>query len=132
MLTSTSIALAKLFITYPTPYDIYHEHDDCIRICHEWLSAQRLRKQNTGFGVRQVRNLIMQWGGSYVSKDDMLVAASMVPGLRLDMGKGNLQKSLTLPSDARLIGISQAFRHPDQRERFERDDLRLKRYKFFE
>ena len=87
MLTSTSIALAKLFITYPTPYDIYHEHDDCIRICHEWLSAQRLRKQNTGFGVRQVRNLIMQWGGSYVSKDDMLWQRAWCQGCGLIWGK---------------------------------------------
>lgn len=131
MITAGQIAMAKALHTYRNPDDILHEHDDCIRICYEWLSAQKLQKSTqAGPEIASLRNLIIRWGGSYVSRDDLDIALHFLPSIKVDRYSSNLSKRLTLPSDQRLVGIGQAMRHRDKRDDMQRMDG--KRYKLFE
>lgn len=130
MLTGEQIAAAKRQVRYRYPDDILHEHDDCIRMCYEWLSAQRHTTSSHGRGVAGFRSLIMHWAGSYVSKDDVDVALVMLPRLIVTMHDSNLSRKLVLPKDSRLEGIGQVMRHPEQRTYLQRDIDRI--YKAFE
>lgn len=131
MLSGEDIAKAKQRVVYQTPHDIFHEHDDCIRICHEWLSAQTLTINKHGQGVVGFRSLIIHWAGRYVSRDDVMVAATFIPKLHLDVHCSNLSRKLVLPRDQRLDGVGEAMRHPDQRYRL-KEDLRRRLYVIFE
>lgn len=130
MLTSKQIADAKKRVRYRYPNDILHEHDDCIRMCHEWLQVQSSVSGMKGPGIAMFRSLIMHWAGSYVSKDDVDVALVFLPTLKVTLHESNISKKLMLPDDRRLKDLGAAMRHPDQRLYLERD--MRKTYKRFE
>lgn len=108
MLTEAQIAEAKRTIIY-THSDPLHEHDDCVRIASEWLSAQT---QTAGTMRKRyaMKHLIEKWGGRYVSQSDVELAAHILR-LRGKYPHFNISARLTEPAKSRLSGIGEAFSH---------------------
>jgi len=117
MLTAQQIADAKQTCRYEHRADIFHEHDDCIRLAYEWLDAQNVRATASGKS-RPLKHIIEKWAGRYVSQSDVEVAASMHPRIRGKYPDFNLSARLVLPSDKRLDGIGEALTQ-DYRERID-------------
>ena len=107
MLTAQQIAAAKRNCRYEHRADIFHEHDDCIRIAYEWLDAQNVRSTPNGKS-RPLKHIIEKWAGRYVSQSDVEVAAAMHPRIRGKYPDFNLSARLVLPADKRLDGIGEA------------------------
>jgi hypothetical protein len=93
-----------------------HEHDDCIRIAYEWLDAQRKTKTPRWPRHYALKHLIERWAGRYVSQNDVEVAAELHPEIRGVYPSYNIGTRLVWPSEARLVGISEAMKHPNYRE----------------
>jgi hypothetical protein len=107
MLTGAEIAAAKKGVRYEVPREVFHEHDDCIRMAYEWLDAQNVRATPSGKS-RPLKHIIEKWAGRYVSQSDVEVAAAMHPRIRGKYPDFNLSARLVLPSDKRLEGIGEA------------------------
>lgn len=105
MLSARIIAAAKKRVYYD-PSNARFQHDDCIRIAHQWLGAQTKTKAVTRVD-RQLKHYIETWGGRYVSESDVQVAAEILK-LQGTYPCFNISRRLTLPSDARLAGIGEA------------------------
>lgn len=118
LLTDTDIAIAVKAL--PNKFGLNHESPDSVRISVEWLSAQR-RTSTMPVEMHNLKHLIENWGGRYVSRGDVQVAALLLdikgiyPSLYLDMG------NLVLPDKRRLAHISEA--HSQKRYRNRADDL---------
>lgn len=100
MLSKRSIEAAKKRTKYLQPSHAMHQHDDCIRIAHEWLAAQTKTKEPVKI-ARPLKHLIEDWGGRYVSEQDVEVAAELHK-LRGTYPAFNISRRLVLPSDSRL------------------------------
>lgn len=84
-----------------------HEHDDCIRIAHEWFDAQTITKVPTRKNMA-IKHIIENWAGRYISKSDVEVAAALHPKIRGIYPHFNIDARLTRPSDSRLADIPEA------------------------
>ena len=90
--------------------DGHHEHNDCIRMAYEWLDAQQKTK-NIRNTHNPLKHIIEKWSGRYVSTSDVVVAAFLHPNIKGAYPNFNISSRLTLPSVARLSGISEAGKH---------------------
>ncbi|GEP12545.1 hypothetical protein MMMDOFMJ_3147 [Methylobacterium gnaphalii] len=115
MLTSEQIARAKREFQYSAPGNIHHEHDDCIRIAYEWLDAQ-IKLGRTQRGYVALKHIIEEWGGRYVSQNDVEIAAHLHPEVRGIYPAFNLSRKAVEPCTSRLKGIEQANRMPGYRD----------------
>lgn len=115
-LSDKQIDEAKAEANLPSPR---HEHNDCIRMCYEWLSAQKTTKSK-----RQAdwKHFVEDWCGRYVTEDDIKVAALLHPDIERDGAKLNISKRLVLPSFERLSGTGEAKKH---RARMDEDYKRI-------
>jgi len=111
MISDEQIELAKSQTTYTD--EIYHEHNDCIRITYQWLDAQKkIKRANPNFF--DLKHLIERWGGRYVSSADVCVAAHLHPDIEGSYPEFNISSArLTEPSLERLNGVSEAMKHKD-------------------
>lgn len=96
----------------------HYEHNDCIRMAYEWLSAQNTvkvaKKQHL-----ELKHIIEKWAGRYVSQDDVEVAAAALhPRVTGKYPNFNLSARLVMPNDRRLQGIGEALSQ-DYRERLD-------------
>lgn len=109
MLTDNEIERAKMNTNYGS-LGAHHEHNDCIRMAHEWLDAQikNTKKCSKNFPLK---HLIEEWCGRYVSSSDVRVAATLHPDISGEYPNFNISVRLTQPSKSRLEGISEAFTH---------------------
>lgn len=114
MITDKDIELAKQRTDYNSDLP-NHEHNDCIRIAYEWLDAQNIIS-NISSRKYDLKHLIEEWAGRYVSKTDVLVAAEMHPGINGKYPFFNISSRLTEPSLSRLEGIGEAFNHSNYRD----------------
>ena len=121
MLTAKQIEDAKALVRYSHPTEVFHEHDDCIRIAYEWLDAQNTIA-TTNKAYRPLKHIIEEWAGRYVSQSDVEVAAFLHSRISGKYPNFNLSARLTLPSDRRLKEIGEAMTQ-DYRE-----DFQLKTY----
>lgn len=110
-ITNEQIEAAKANTNYTTGKP-HHEHPDCIRIAVEWLAAQRQIKRPTrrAFLCFPLKHIIESWGGRYVSRDDVEVAALLL-GLQGQYPRFNISSRLTRPSSKRIQGVGQAMTH---------------------
>ncbi len=109
MLTNYDIEKAKQKCHYSLPNPA-HYHDDCIRIAYEWLDAQKPIK-NPQLKVLDLKHIIENWAGRYVSRSDVEVAATLHPKFFGRYPCYNLSSKLVRPSTARLKHITEAFTH---------------------
>lgn len=86
-----------------------HQHPDCVRIAAEWLSAQK-RIRTPRFNC--YKHIIESWGGRYVSKDDVRVAAKLM-GIDGTYPYLQISSMLIRPDHSRLINVPNAFKHPN-------------------
>jgi hypothetical protein len=107
MLSDRQIDGAKKRVTYSSESKPYHEHHDDVRIAYEWLDAQA-RTKGTTRSARPLKHHIERWGGRYVSRSDVDVAAELHPDIRGAYPCFNISKRLILPSGTRLAGIGEA------------------------
>jgi len=108
MLTKQQIEDGKKATTYTN--DVFHEHDDCIRIAYEWFDAQTKTKSPYGRPwSADPKHFVECWGGRYVSQADVDVAAQLHPAIKGHYPNYNLKFAFTLPSVERLSGIEEAF-----------------------
>lgn len=106
MLTDSEIEAAKKMANLKDPY---FEHNDCIRIAYEWFDAQRLILSS---GKRRAyKHIIERWGGRYVSRSDVEIAASLHPEIKGQYPNYNISARLTYPKVSRLKGIGEALTH---------------------
>lgn len=117
MLTDEEIEYGKANVKYSLKENGHHEHNDCIRMAYEWLDAQRKIK-NLTTKTYALKHIIEKWSGRYVSIPDVDVAAFLHPEIHGIYPHFNISARLTKPSESRLNGISEAFKH-DYRERFD-------------
>ncbi len=108
MLSDTDIEAGKKRTKYSLRGDPHHEHNDCIRIAYEWLDAQVKTKERSN-KKHDLKHIIEQWGGRYVSQADVDVAAELHPEIRGKYPYFNISSRLTRPSKSRLEGIGEAF-----------------------
>lgn len=108
-ITDEEIAVAKMRATY-THSDPRHEHNDCIRIAYEWLDAQLLIKSHQKTGM-DLKHLIENWAGRYISTSDVEVAAHLHDDINGTYPHYNISSRLTEPSIERLVGITEAYKH---------------------
>lgn len=106
MLSSAEIMKAKTKTKY-RDNDHHHEHDDCIRIAYEWLDAQAKTKNPTKKRW-DLKHIIENWAGRYVSQSDVEVAAHMHHDIIGAYPLYNISSRLTEPSQKRLENISEA------------------------
>lgn len=92
----------------------HHEHNDCIRIAYEWLDAQTTIKTKPT-KTAALKHLVEDWGGRYISTDDVIVAAYLHPKIEGKYPTFNLSTRFCEPSLQRLEGIGQAFMHKRKR-----------------
>ncbi|WP_417733415.1 hypothetical protein [Roseovarius sp.] len=116
MLTTKQIENGKM--NAPTPHERHHEHDDCIRMAYEWLDAQKRTKQPTSKPFA-LKHIIENWGGRYVSQSDVEVAAWLHPDIKGTYPYFNISARLTLPSESRLEGIGEAYKHNSSPKRID-------------
>ena len=89
-------------------YQPRHEHDDCIRMAYEWLDAQKkLKSKRSG----DWKHLVQYWCGSYISEDDVKIAAHLHPDIQFEGSKVNISRRLVLPKRERLADIGEAYQH---------------------
>lgn len=100
------IDTAKNEVVYLYDDDIYHEHNDCIRIACEWVAAQNIT-QNRCTHIWGLKTLIECWGGRYVSGNDLEVAAHLL-GMPFKNGHIAISQRLVLPCQSRLKNIAKA------------------------
>lgn len=106
-ISSEQIAEAKEKVDYDPASSVHHKNDDAIRIAYEWLDAQtRTKSVNRKYIVSN--NLIPCWGGLYVSRSDIEVAAFLHPEIKGKHRYYNIGKLLVLPNDVRLENIKSA------------------------
>jgi hypothetical protein len=110
MLTDQQIEDAKLKVTYSLEEGGHHEHPDCIRIAYEWLDAQ-IKTKGPNKSHRSIKHYVEGWGGRYVSRTDVDVAAFLHPEIKGTYPFFNISSKLTLPSELRLSGIGEAHAH---------------------
>lgn len=115
-ITDQDIVAAKQSVRYSLRGDIHHEHLDCIRIAYEWLDAQGTRQTPSGRGW-ELKHMIENWAGRYVSQSDVDVAAEMHPRIYGRYPDFNLSTRLVVPNDCRLSGLGEAFKHEAKRDR---------------
>ena len=110
-LTKERIQQAKESIRY-TEYSPHHEHDDCVRIAYEFLSAQPVLSQPPPRHKRglfySLKSIIEHWAGRYVSTDDVKLAARIL-GLKGEYPFYNIPIAKTRPLTSRLTNIKEAF-----------------------
>jgi hypothetical protein len=87
-----------------------HQHDDCIRICFEWLDAQKIIKSKCKHQFA-IKHLIEQWAGRYVSMSDVEVAAKIHPQIIGIYPHYNISSKLVEPDKTRLKNIVEANKH---------------------
>jgi hypothetical protein len=92
--------------------EIYHEHNDCIRIAYVWLDAQKKTKRPTKYD-RAIKHIIEAWGGRYVSQTDVEVAAALHPDICGTYPNFNISAHLIRPARSRLEAISEAGTQPE-------------------
>jgi hypothetical protein len=102
MLTAEQIAAAKERVKYTLP--VNHGHDDRIRVAYEWLDAQTKTKGSIK-ATLEVKHLIEDWAGGYVSRSDVEVAAFLHPEIKGQYPFFNISRRLTRPADRRLQGL---------------------------
>lgn len=107
MLTSEQISAAKRGFRYIHRADVFHEHDDCIRMAYEWLDAQNTIATPNNKS-RPLKHIIEEWAGRYISQSDVEVAAHLHPRISGKYSNFNLSARLVLPSDRRLEDIGEA------------------------
>ena len=85
----------------------YHEHQDCIAIAIEWLSAQKRTKRPGKRTAPPLKHIIESWAGRYVSQSDVEVAATVlnIPGRYPHYA---ISQKMIKPSLSRLDGIGEA------------------------
>ena len=108
MMTDKQIADAKVGFKYSYNIEVFHEHNDCIRLAYEWLDAQNVRK-HISQQPRSLKQFVEKWAGRYVSDADVQIAASLNLRIRRRRGDFNVASRLILPSDQRLTHIGEAF-----------------------
>lgn len=108
MLTDKQIEQAKKTTPYTIGDDVFHEHNDCIRMAYEWLDAQKKTKGLTA-KTYALKHMIERWCGRYISTSDVDVAAHMHPDIHGQYPHFNISARLTRPSTERLKGIGEAF-----------------------
>jgi len=106
MITKKQIEKAKMEVILKGSG--HHVHDDCIRIAYEWLDAQQKTK-NPRNVPHDLKHLIEQWAGRYVSQSDVEIAAHLHPEILGSHPFYNISSRLTEPSVDRLKNIAQAF-----------------------
>jgi hypothetical protein len=89
--------------------DYYSESYDSVRIAYEWLDAQI--KINAHHHRKPIKHLIEGWGGRYISKDDVVTAASILGIAGEYKTLGISSKRLIIPDPSRLAKIKQASTH---------------------
>ncbi|MGE0810289.1 MAG: hypothetical protein AB7N69_06690 [Immundisolibacter sp.] len=107
MLTDNQIEYGKAKVTYSLNEGGRHEHHDCIRMAYEWLDAQKKIKNPTT-KTFALKHIIEEWAGRYISTSDVEVAAYLHPEIHGRYPHFNISARLTVPSDSRLSGISEA------------------------
>jgi len=107
MLSVDEIAHAKRKCRYLHPNEVFHEHNDCIRLAYEWLDAQKTRSTPSGQS-QPLKHIIEKWAGRYVSQSDVEVAATLHPRISGKYPDFNLSKQLIYPSERRLAAIPEA------------------------
>lgn len=111
MLSDAEIEQGKLNTTYSLKrQEPMHQHNDCIRIAYEWLDAQ-VKTKGVTRKDRALKHIIEQWGGRYVSRSDVDVAASLHPDIHGEYPLFNISSRLTRPNKRRLNGVGQALTH---------------------
>jgi hypothetical protein len=95
----------------PLQLDGRFGHNDCIRIAYEWLDAQIKTKNPRIMRYNPLKHTIEEWGGRYVSKSDVAVAAWLHPDIIGTYPNFNISSRLRLPSVVRLSGIGEAGKH---------------------
>ena len=87
----------------------FHEHNDCVRIAYEWLSAQERTKRLASdfYGIKHV---VERCGARYVSMNDVELAAHIL-GIPVKNGRMAISKNGILPCMSRLNYIGQANIH---------------------
>lgn len=90
------------------PYKPTHSSNDRIRAAYEWLDAQQKTK-TINRRHYPVKHLIEEWACSYVSRDDVEIAAALHKDVRGEYPHFNISKSLTWPSKKRLENIELRF-----------------------
>lgn len=92
--------------------ETYYEHDDCVRIAYEFLSAQPVLSQAPPRHKRglfySLKSMIEHWAGRYVSTDDVKLAAKIL-GLKGTYPFYNIPIAKTRPLKSRLTNIKEAF-----------------------
>lgn len=121
MLTADEIAKAKSVHAYPAGEEPNHEHDDCIRIAYQWLDAQPKLSRTTRHSFVDLKGLIEHWGGRYVSRHDVEVAAALHPKIFGAYPYFNLGSKRVFPSFDRLANIPEANSQPDYRLGLDKD-----------
>jgi hypothetical protein len=108
MLTDQEIEEAKARTKYRLDSERpLHEHNDCIRIAYEWLRAQKRTINPPRKNRFALKHMIENWGGRYVSQNDVEVAATLL-GLEGEYPSYNFSRRLVWPSERRLGGIAEA------------------------
>jgi hypothetical protein len=125
MISNDDIELAKKKVKYTLSSGPHHEHPDCIKIAYQWLDAQNKRKTLNKSNYA-LKHMIEKWGGRYVSRSDVDVAAYLHQDIHGEYPYFNISARLVEPSTDRLKGISEAFTHPVYRENFDSSDYKIK------
>lgn len=103
-------AESKYGSDYPPGTDAaFHQHHDCIRLAYTWLDAQK--KTKSVCHQVDLKHIIENWAGRYVSSSDVLVAASLHPDIMGSYPRFNISKIFTHPSSFRRLGIGEANKH---------------------
>jgi hypothetical protein len=100
------IDAAKDDVVYLWRNDIYHEHNDCIRIACEWLAAQNITRHRRKH-IWGLKTLIECWASRYISGNDLEVAAHLL-GMPFKNGHIAISQRLVLPCQSRLKNIAEA------------------------
>ena len=108
MITDEQIECGKKEVSYSLREDPVHEHHDCVRIAYAWFDAQT-KLGNSTKRTPSLKHKIEKWAGRYVSTADVELAAYLHPEIHGTYPRFNISTRLTLPSDSRLNGISEAF-----------------------
>lgn len=118
MLSDIDIELAKQKIIYSYSVESLHEHNDCIRIAYEWLDAQK-KIMNPISKCYALKHIIEKWGGRYVSRSDVELAAFLHPAIQGKYPNYNISARLTEPDAKRLRDIGEAFKHQNYRDQYD-------------
>lgn len=129
-ITDSEIEKAKSKTQYSLIEYPLHEHNDCIKICYEWLDVQKTTK-NTQSNTFPIKHYIERWAGRYVSQFDVDVALTLHKKYRGNYWKFNMSKMLIFPTITRLKKIGEALTQMDYTDQNIRPFMEG-HYKFFE